>query len=149
MKRCNSLKRRRSISRLRRWGNETIWLMIIKKQSGLRLSRNDIVRHLIDQATLDSLEGIKRHVKKTTTHPQEQPTNMALKKDFALKPEYTTLRSGYALMTNRKIPTLRSAFLPIARCLNMLPADDMRQKCAALATTQMRICTCFTMPGDR
>jgi len=33
-----------------------------KKHASLRISCNDIVRHLIDQATLDSLEGIKRHV---------------------------------------------------------------------------------------
>ena len=56
--------------------------MIIKKQSGLRLSRNDIVRHLIDQATLDSLEGIKRHVKKTTTHPQEQLNKYGIEERF-------------------------------------------------------------------
>jgi hypothetical protein len=48
----------------------------------LRLSRNDIVRHLIDQATLDSLEGIKRHVKKTTTHPQEQPNKYGIEEKF-------------------------------------------------------------------
>jgi hypothetical protein len=56
--------------------------MLIKKQSGLRLSRNDIVRHLIDQATLDSQEGIKRHVKKTTPHPQEQPKKSNIEERF-------------------------------------------------------------------
>ena len=35
-----------------------------KKQTGQRMNRNDIVRYLIDQATLESLAGIKRHVKK-------------------------------------------------------------------------------------
>jgi hypothetical protein len=35
-----------------------------KKHSGQRINRNDIVRHLIDQATLDSLDGIKRHVRR-------------------------------------------------------------------------------------
>lgn len=35
-----------------------------KKRTGQRINRNDIVRYLIDQATLDSLSGIKRHVKK-------------------------------------------------------------------------------------
>jgi hypothetical protein len=44
-----------------------------KKQTGQRINRNDIVRYLIDQATADSLDGIKRHVKRTTTHSQEQP----------------------------------------------------------------------------
>ena len=43
-----------------------------KKHTGQRINRNDIVRYLIDQATLDSLEGIKRHVRRTTTQPQEQ-----------------------------------------------------------------------------
>ena len=40
------------------------------------------MRHLIDQATLDSLEGIKRHVKRTTTHPQEQPNKSDLEERF-------------------------------------------------------------------
>jgi hypothetical protein len=35
-----------------------------KKQTGQRINRNDIVRFLIDQATLESLAGIKRHVKR-------------------------------------------------------------------------------------
>jgi hypothetical protein len=35
-----------------------------KKRAGQRINRNDIVRYLIDQAILDSLEGIKRHTKK-------------------------------------------------------------------------------------
>jgi hypothetical protein len=43
-----------------------------KKQTGQRINRNDIVRYLIDQATADSLDGIKRHVKRAATHSQEQ-----------------------------------------------------------------------------
>jgi hypothetical protein len=35
-----------------------------KKPTGQRINRNDIVMYLIDQATLESLAGIKRHVKK-------------------------------------------------------------------------------------
>lgn len=35
-----------------------------KKLTGQRINRNDIVRYLINQATLESLQGIKRHVKK-------------------------------------------------------------------------------------
>lgn len=42
-----------------------------KKQTGQRINRNDIVRYLINQATLDSLAGIKRHVKKQG-HKDEQ-----------------------------------------------------------------------------
>ena len=38
-----------------------------KKRTGQRINRNDIVRHLIDQATLDSLDGIKRHVRKVAS----------------------------------------------------------------------------------
>jgi hypothetical protein len=40
------------------------------------------VRYLIDQATLDSQEGIKRHVKRTTTHPQEQPNKSNIEERF-------------------------------------------------------------------
>ena len=40
------------------------------------------MRQLIDQATLDSLDGIKRHVKRTTTHPQEQPNKNDIEERF-------------------------------------------------------------------
>jgi hypothetical protein len=40
------------------------------------------VRYLIDQATLDSLDGIKRHVKRTTTHSQEQHNKSNLEERF-------------------------------------------------------------------
>ena len=46
-----------------------------KKQTGQRINRNDIVRHLIDRATLDQMEGIKRHVRKAAPAipAQERP----------------------------------------------------------------------------
>ncbi len=53
-----------------------------KKQTGQKINRNDIVRYLIDQATLESLAGIKRHVKRSATHPQEQPNKSDIEERF-------------------------------------------------------------------
>ena len=53
-----------------------------QKHAGQRINRNDIVRHLIDQAILDSLEGIKRHVKGTTTHSLKQHDKSNLEESF-------------------------------------------------------------------
>ena len=53
-----------------------------KKRTGQRINRNDIVRYLIDQATLDSLTGIKRHVKRDATHTQEQPIKSDLEEKY-------------------------------------------------------------------
>jgi hypothetical protein len=54
----------------------------LQKHSGQRINSKDLMRHLIDHATLDSLEGIKRHVKRATTHSQEQHNNSVLKERF-------------------------------------------------------------------
>jgi hypothetical protein len=39
---------------------------------------------LIDQATLDSLAGIKRHVKRTTIHSQKQPNKSNIEERFRI-----------------------------------------------------------------
>ena len=56
-----------------------------KKQTGQRINRNDIVRYLIDLATLDSLEGIKHHVRKAAAviSTQEHPESTSTPAQFA------------------------------------------------------------------
>ena len=64
-----------------------------KKRTGQRINRNDIVRYLIDQATLDSLEGIKRHVRQQgqqmlAEHPGDEA--VMLKQRLAIEERFRT-----------------------------------------------------------
>jgi hypothetical protein len=126
---------------------------------------------LIDLATLDSLGGIKRHVRKaaatipTREHPESTSTpaqvaaleneiqqlqNVSiLKRCIVQTRDHITSRSGYGRMVTHKILISSSnGFLLMANCLNTPVEDCMKRNCGPLATLR-KIYICFKVPGKQ